>query len=170
MVRSGFPTVAWEIEDAFGHQSTGLDSLLERVVWEKSKHFGVNCSGGDNWLAVDTLRFSNSPVTIAWRADRENGPARAQAETLAARIESFLVSLPSAEGPRNLFIDVQSSDRNTSDVSDPELEAEVQTHGRTDPWWDVRRAPRSIIDWLALTLLATLLGGGLLYLVTTQLH
>jgi hypothetical protein len=78
-------------------------------------------------------------------------------EFVYKKLLRLLDGLPVARGPRCVF----ATEGMAGDVA---KEQEEQTaEGR--PWWDLRRAPRSISDWLAITVIGGIAVGVILAMV-----
>jgi hypothetical protein len=171
----------WEFTDRFGiHEGADLDAVLKRVVWSEIKHFAISAFFRTGWFALDTLRFSNDPLTVVWQVDSSGGEDRASCERLSQKIQDFLACLPNPGESKNEFVpddlqvngdsalssspetaqesltDVMLSsvpvaetgpDQRTNDVANGTASLpDFKTKARS--WWDMRRAPESIVDWL----------------------
>ena len=147
LLREGpFDDVEWTVNDQQGTtRGIQLSAVLHNVIWHSVKNFSVLCTR--QFLTPHGFPDSHKPMTflrlelmnsigLQWYAAPEN---RQPVELTYTRLVHFLEQLPVNRGYNSRFTDT------------PESELKSQPH-----WWNPLRSPRSIIDWIAIGVLATL--------------
>jgi len=165
LLRQGpFDEVEWQVIDQQGvHTSTDLDALLNNLLWRSVDQFSISCSRlfpepdqrlrvppsvPTNRLRVETATYN---ITVGWSSAPQN---RQPVEFTFLRLVDLLQRLPASPSPPlSAFVGslpVASLPVEALPVEAPpvaSLPVAPLPEEPTKAWWNLLRAPRSILDW-----------------------
>jgi hypothetical protein len=159
-----FDKVEWEITDQQGvHTSTDLDALLKNLLWPSVENFELSCSRHfdepdqrvrfpasvpSSYVRVTT---HYSRMVVRWSSAPQN---RQPVEFTFLRLLDLLRRLPASRASNPAF--VESLPVEPLPVEAPPVESLPVASLPEEPtkaWWNLLRAPRSILDWVGIGLL-----------------
>jgi len=133
LLREGpFNDITWGITDQQGsHTGADLNAILKNVIWHSVQSFSFSC------VDLPTLSYLfvrlHDRISVTWNSVPEN---RQPVELTFNRLVDYIEHLPAKWGRRSAFVD-----------SLPEGQQQAKA------WWNPLRPPRSMVDWIVITLL-----------------
>lgn len=159
-----FDEVEWRVTDEQGtHKSTDLLAIVNGVLWESVTAFevrGVRPQYKHGFADISVpwdhvwVR-AGIGVNVSW----DSAPERRQPiEFIYRKVLRLLEDLPPHRGSRSAFV--------TEAMREGTAQAEPEQRAQERAWWDPRRAPRSINDWVLISVIGGVAAGLILIIVT----
>jgi len=154
-----FTILEWAVGDQQGlHEGSAIDEILGNVLWRTVHHFSVHAvqtvpAGDQTRRAIVNVHVEEHSLRAEWSC--QSGCDREAVERAFRKVVLLLQELPLGED-LNVFETRTAGDNLRAKDEPRPVEAALHVNG---PWWDPRRAPQSVVDWLVIGTAGALVAG-----------